>query len=594
VLVLLAAAFPPDEMFGSNWRRPTPLRMLDEPERLVFELAYADGSSDAMLPIHAAKAAYGVGHGIAVYALHPSPGKAPTRLILRGRMRNASFGIVGVTVNAGKPRVPEPRIPKVWYPPVDDAPAADVKFAFEGEVGPTWSSISSPMLNGTVDLKGKPIFILRLGEKEIPASDWHVGTTRRDDKTVGIFAGYDHNGVVLRALLIATRTARDEVLLELKLTNVSGKPVTGTLMFPCISGLAIGSVADTWYFCGRRGGVIHRLPCAWRDEIGEAHSLQVDGFFNPKLGAGICFMPRDTKGVFRWYRVGKDETGGNYALEFLPQTVGHRETWECVPTVAKVVAGDWKAQLREYLAWVKTWYKPLAPRKPWFQKIWSFPSYCPARPLTAPVDKRADLLAEARRVAEEIEPNGLYIDELGRSMVRRTCYATDHGHRVPMGMSPGEMLLARQIREAVPPEIATYTEYVPPDVFCQFVDGAFGHVPLYGHRDGYDAVAPHYVNLHRFAFPDVKIFELIYSVPLRNGNWFLLKYPFSTPTKAVWTLFNANYRTIRGKLLVVPHREGARHHDAWNGRPVDATVEKNKAELTFVIGPRAVGCIVQH
>ena len=767
VLVLLAAAFPPDEMFGSNWRRPTPLRMLDEPERLVAELAYADGSSDAMLPIHAAKAAYGVGHGIAVYALHPTPGKAPTRLILRDRMRNASFGIVGVTVNAGKPRVPEPRIPKVWYPPVDDAPAADVKFVFEGEVGPTWSSISSPMLNGTVNLKGKPLFILRLGEEEIPASAWHVGMAPHDDKTVGIFARCDHKGLTLLALLIATRTARNEVLLELKLTNTSGKPVTGTLLFPCISGLSIGSVADTWYFCGRRGGVIHRVPCAWRDEIGEAHSLQVDGFFNPKLGAGVCFMPRDRKGVFRWYRVGKDATGGNYALEYLPQTVGPRETWECVPTVVKVVAGDWKAQLREYLAWVKTWYKPLAPRKPWFQKVWSFPSYCPARPLTTPVDERADLAAEAgrvaealgacdymhlfgwaitpeyghwgdydhfhqyggkerfvqavrrcqskgipvglyldgylvheksqkptkeqrerwavrtqkgemlyhgnykahsmcpyaegwrdyltaacKRVAEEIKPDGLYIDELGKSMVRRTCYAADHGHRVPMGMSPGEMLLARQIREAVPPEIATYTEYVPPDVFCQFVDGAFGHVPLYGHRDGYDAVAPHYVNLHRFAFPDVKIFELIYSVPLRNGNWFLLKYPFfngegyylkgsrfltdehsrafyrrvfavqhahadafasqdveplvrteaphlfanrfATPSKTVWTLFNANYRTIRGKLLVVPHREGARYHDAWNGRPVDATVEKGKATLTFAVGPRAVGCVVQH
>ena len=37
---------------------------------------------------------------------------------------------------------------------------------------------------------------------------------------------------------------------------------------------------------------------------------------------------------------------------------------------------------------------------------------------------------------------------------------------------------------------------------------------------------PHYVNLHRFAFPDFKTFELIYYVPQTNGNWYLLQYPF--------------------------------------------------------------------
>ena len=513
--------------------------------------------------------------------------------------------------------------------------------------------------------------------------------------------------------------------------------------------------------------MVNRVPCDWRDPIGEGHPLQVDGFFNPAVGAGVCFMPRDLKGVFRWYRLGKDETGGSYSLEFLPQTVKPGDTWECVPTVVAVVPGDWKDQFRAYLEWVRTWYKPLVPRKPWFARVWSFPSYGPAQPLTLPVDKRLDLVGQAKetasvlgscdymhlfgwaitkeyghwgdydhfhqyggkerfiqavrqcqakgipvglyldcylvhtkslkptqeqrkrwavrtekgemlyhsnyvahsmcpnveawrdyltavykRVAEEIKPDGLYLDEYGRCMVHRTCHAKDHGHRSPMGMCPGEWLLTRQIREAVPPEIATYCEFVPADVCCQYLDGAFGHVPLYGHRSGYDAVAPHYVNLQRFAFPDFKTFQLIYSVPLRNGNWFLLKYPFfngdgyylkgtrfltdarsrafykrafavqhahadaftsldveplvrtevpnlfanrfSTPTKTVWTLFNANYRTVRGTLLVAPHREGATYRDAWNDRPVSATVKDGQAALGFDIGPRAVGCIVQH
>jgi hypothetical protein len=221
-----------------------------------------------------------------------------------------------------------------------------------------------------------------------------------------------------------------------------------------------------------------------------------------------------------------------------------------------------------------------------------------------------------------------------------------------MGMSPGERFLIRQIREAIPLNIATYCEYIPADVTSQYIDGGFGHVPLYGWRDGFDRVAPHYVNLQRFAFPDFKTFQLIYYVPQENGNWFLLKYPFfngdgyylttaclrsddhaqvfyrnafhvlhayadaftsedveplihteypglfanrfSVASQTVWTLFNANHRTIRGKLLVVPHKPGAIYEDAWNRGPVPFTVVGDNAALTLQIGPRNVGCIVQR
>ena len=262
------------------------------------------------------------------------------------------------------------------------------------------------------------------------------------------------------------------------------------------------------------------------------------------------------------------------------------------------------------------------------------------------------LAAVYGRVAQEVQPDGMYLDELGKTMVRRTCWSSDHGHPVPMGMSPGERLLIKQIRAALPARIATYCEYVPADVAGQFIDGGFGHVPLDGHRNGYDRVAPHYVNLQRFAFPDFKTFQLIYYVPQKNGNWFLLKYPFFNgdgyyltesclqsdeqarafyrnvfrvqhahadaftsedveplvPTlvpnlfanrfaarqKTVWTLFNANHRTLCGTLLVVPHRQGTKYVDAWRQCEVPAKIKDGQALLEFDIGPRAVGCIVQQ
>lgn len=766
-LILLAAAFPRGEMFGTNWSRPTPLRLLSEPGRVVLEFIYADGTSDQMLPVHAAKKTYGIGRGIAVYAARPSPGKTPVRLALHDRMRNACFGILGVTANTGKPRVPEPARAQVWYPPVKKPPLSDATFSFRTEGGLTWRAIESPMLGGSVSLAESPVFLMKLGEKEIPSSRWRVQSVQENAGETRITSTYEEAGVALRAVLVARREERNSVRLSLELVNEGTNPVTGTLFFPYVSGLKIGSVDETWYFVARRGGVIHHVPCAWRDEIGEKHPLQVDGFFNPRIGAGICFLPRDTEERFRWYRVEKDESGGTYALEFLPETVQPKRGWSSVPVVVAIIPGDWKDQFNTYLKWVKTWHKPTVPRKQWFREVFAFAPGDPTSNMSLPVEQRIDFVSKARRfkdvigvcdyvhlfgwakteeyghwgdydhydaiggrerfvqevrriqetgtplglyldgylvstrslkptqeerekwavrqadgkmlyhtsyvahsmcpyvpewrdyltkvyqrVAAEVKPDGMYLDEFGKSMVSRICYSAEHGHPVPMGMAPGEGILSRQVREAIPPEIATYCEFVPSDVMTQYLDGGFGHVALDGHRDAGDPVAPHYVNLHRFAFPDFKTFELIYYVPQTNGNWYLLKYPFfngdgyyltsvlfssdehaqgfyrsvfrvqhehkdaftaddveplvttrqpglfanrfSTPKKTVWTLLNTNHRTLRGHLMTVPHRPGARYYDAWNQRPITANVRGDVAELVFDIGPREVGCIVQQ
>lgn len=765
LLLLLAATFPQREEFA-HWKNATPLTLLSEPERLVIELDYGDGCPEQLLPIHAAKRAFGVGHGVALYGVPLRDGRVPRRLSLRDRMRNAGFAILGATLNRGQRRVCDPGVPPLEYPVAKKALASEAAFRFQGDRGLGWGDIESPMFGGKIALRDEPVFLLRLGDREIPSTAWRIEKSMRGrDGGFGAECAWDEGGVSLRAHFVAKRIDARSSLLTLEMKNAGTGPVTGTLFFPRISGLALGPVADTWYLSGRTGCVINRLPCAWRDEIGEPHALQLDGFFNPAMGAGIALMPRDLGGVFRWYHLGKDARGGSYALEFLPQTVAPGETWECVPVAIAAVPGDWRDQVASYRDWLRGWYRPAAPRKPWFARVFGFPSYSPTEPFSRPLDERVDLVGHAkkiedalgcrdymhlfgwaiteehghwgaydeyqqlgglsrfaeevrksqragipvglyldgylvatratgptmeqrerwavraadgkmlyhenydahsmcpytsgwrdhlvgayRRVAAEVKPDGMYLDEFGKSMVGRICHATDHGHRSPMGMSPGEGILAREIRAAVPPEIALYCEYIPSDVMCQHLDGAFGHTALHGHADGYDRLSPHYLNLQRFVQPDFKVFELIYYAPLKNGNWSLLKYPFfngegyymtgaytggdghardflrkalrilrqhadafasadveplvstaapglfanrfSGPGETVWTVYNSNYRTLRGPLLTVPHRQGASYRDAWADKPIDAGVRDGIATLTFEIGPRQVGCVV--
>lgn len=765
LLLLIAATFPEREQFV-HWQRESPLRVLTEPERLMLELEYRDGHREELLPIHGAKHIHGIGHGVAVYGIPLREDASLRRVALHDRMRNSGFAILGATLNRDHRRIQDPPTPPLDYTPATKAATAPAEFRFETDKGLSWGTIDSAMFGGPVPLKGQPVFSLKIDGRETTSAEWRVEkSARQDDGSFEAECSWLEGEMSLRARFMARRIDARSVILSLDMRNAGKAPVTGTLYFPKLSGLALGSVDDTWYLGGRTGCVINRLPCAWRDEIGETHALQLDGFFNPRMGAGIALMPRDLEGIFRWYHLGKDAQGGNYALEFLPETVAPDQGWSCVPVLIAAVPGDWREQVAIYKEWLSTWYRPAVVRKPWFSRVFGFPSYCPTQPFTRPVDERVDLMGQTkrieealgcrdyihlfgwaitpehghwgaydeyhqlgglprfvenvrksqasgvpvglyldgylvstravkpakekverwaihtpdgkmlyhqnydahsmcpyvpawrehltaayRRVANEVRPDGMYVDEFGKNMVSRICHAKDHGHPSPMGMSPGEWVLTRDIRAAVPSNIVLYCEYVPNDIMCQHLDGAFGHTALHGHRDGYDRFSPHYLNLQRFVQPDFKVFELIYYAPLKNGNWSLLKYPFfngegyyltsaypdadarsreflskamriqrthadafgsndvepliptmapglfanrfTGPKETVWTLLNANHRGLKGELLAVSHRPDATYRDAWADKPIPASVRDGTATLSLEIGPRAVGCIV--
>jgi len=57
----------------------------------------------------------------------------------------------------------------------------------------------------------------------------------------------------------------------------------------------------------------------------------------------------------------------------------------------------------------------------------------------------------------------------------------------------------------------------------------------------------------------------------------------------VWTLFNGRFRTVRGDVLRVPHREGTRYRDAFRDWPVEARIEGGAALIRVELGLRASG-----
>ncbi len=254
------------------------------------------------------------------------------------------------------------------------------------------------------------------------------------------------------------------------------------------------------------------------------------------------------------------------------------------------------------------------------------------------------------RVQDATGALGFYIDEFG--FVGRDCFATNHEHPPDWNVLRGEGILTRQVREGLPQECVVYTENFPPDIHTILQDGSFDYA-IHKFQTLAHLWMPVPVRLGRFAFPDFKVLQIIVcDLPVGtneeavrqvffNGDGYWLQGEpnvwyqqetlevlkrciailrehadafssddceplvptlvngvfanrFSSGRKTVWTLYNANWRSIRGEVLAVPHVDGARYFDAWNGKELKPRIVGKTAYLSLAIEPHGVGCVVQE
>jgi hypothetical protein len=112
-------------------------------------------------------------------------------------------------------------------------------------------------------------------------------------------------------------------------------------------------------------------------------------------------------------------------------------------------------------------------------------------------------------VAKEVGAQAVYLDEYGCS--DRLCYATNHGHAVGANMIGGQIETAKKLRAALDAEglkeTIFYTECAPTDVGAPYVDGTFTYAFPASTPSAYNTK----LNLWRFAFPQVKLWDMLSS-----------------------------------------------------------------------------------
>lgn len=366
-IFMLIRADIPGRMYTHQSRNSTMyLWRLAEPEFFVVEVTYEDGTADRFIPFNPGLSDYALRPGIQTCVVHPDPKKTTEKLVFRDRMRNTAFGLVGVTVNAGEPRVEPPRKLTPLPPSAPSADrVADCRLEFGTEDGLAWEAIHTNLLDEPVELSGVPVFSLRIGERDYPSTNWHVAGTERTGNAQTIRLELQEDDLALRATLRSVRTGSDRVELSLEVLNEGEGPVTGELTFPRLAGLTLGSEQDTWYLFTANGGIINNIPADWthednwgpreRWEFGDKKPLQVDGFFNPVQGGGVSIRTRDRRLLQRTYTLTKQPGEGcSYGIRYFSETVLPGESWSSTPVSFQAVPGGWRQQFNAYRSWAKT------------------------------------------------------------------------------------------------------------------------------------------------------------------------------------------------------------------------------------------------
>ncbi len=112
-------------------------------------------------------------------------------------------------------------------------------------------------------------------------------------------------------------------------------------------------------------------------------------------------------------------------------------------------------------------------------------------------------------VARDVGAAAVYLDEYGFGQSR--CFATSHGHAPGLETLAGEIAMTQHVRRALDEsgmrKTILYLEETPPDVLAPYFDAALCYNLLFADPK----LSPLKLNLWRFAFPDVRLWDILSS-----------------------------------------------------------------------------------
>ncbi len=367
-------------------------------DRFLVRLTYADGPSVEALPLNLGSGKCELRNGPQVLCVPADPDRELLGVQLDLRSTQAAVALCAVTARrSGQVKWP-PSPPLLALPPARPTPASQpvrvtvtpgrvqlscAAFAAELTLRPVPRLVrfrdlvskrdlvsergAPPLAELFVRKPGKTAMGLKLAGRPEPVAGG-VRLTCADKAFPG-----------LRVVLTVRAAARDGVRpdrLEFRaeLERTTGEAPLPGLRFPRLGPFTLGTVPeDVWVMFPSRGSVFTNRDCGLSGYYSGLFPLQFMAAAAPTANQGVCLLTEDREGTDeRRYELRKEGAAVRLALEYPPFTDPTR-TRRSTPTAwVAPTGGDWRAGFSLYRKWVRTWYRPAAPRREWFREVFNF------------------------------------------------------------------------------------------------------------------------------------------------------------------------------------------------------------------------------
>jgi len=358
------------------------LREVRQVERFVAEIQYADGLHDLVFPFNTDSHQYVIKEGIAVYAVVPTRSVKIEGIVLHDNMKQGAFCLAGVTLlkrdevkeDTGKTKKPASEVRKE-LPPVPAVKREGKEIIFDSGRTRCVFDLSCGLGLKSLENMNKvnclqepsPVFVLKLDGQRISSLDFRCREKGSDGKNIRLVLEHDQ----MEAVIHLSFNNRAELALSLALTNKSDKRVSLVPIFPLIKGLLIGDDINKNFYCyPRRGCVISNVPMTHREPYSGFFPMQFMDVFASGRG-GFFLMVCDLTDEYKWYCLSKQDTV-NMSIEYMQMELKPGEKLTLPNSVIGGHSGDWHDALDAYKSWESSWYKPAAPRKEWFRRVFNF------------------------------------------------------------------------------------------------------------------------------------------------------------------------------------------------------------------------------
>lgn len=351
------------------------LSAVAEPERLLCEITYADGSTEELFPANALNGRHVVREGLGIYALVPSYSKPLQTLRIREQMENGALYLAAITINESGKR----KLPGNWH----DAPAYFKRNAAPlPELSPLQIDVTTlTVANNRLELSLDPNDPLRIrhmknritGEQLIDENsdaklltldgEIRVENIRHADGhlILGVKSG-DCRGNV-RLSEANDRSGRIRVDANIHYTG--REPRSLSAGFPSLKNLVFSK--DSWWFYPKLGLSAGASNTAFSGRYGGVFPFQIMGFFSPAKGGGFHIQGLDEKNYPKDFLLKKNLTHGTLQIISCPITCRNGDPLKLAPFLLGTNSGDYRDQAKLYKQFLDSRQWVRRPVKQWLK-----------------------------------------------------------------------------------------------------------------------------------------------------------------------------------------------------------------------------------